>query len=442
MQNTISSIGSVRLPFLTTLVGSATALAMIGLAPNLQAQGQTPAPPQTAPIALTGGTIHTVSGAPIENGTLVFEDGVITAVGRDAAIPAGARRVDVSGRHVFPGLIDADSDMGLYEIGAVDVTVDLNELGNLNPNVRANVAVNPESRHIGTARSQGVLLTVTSPNGGLISGISSAMMMEGWTWEEMTLRPEVALIVNWPSPFGGGNAQARYERQIRELREAFANARAYNRALRAAEAGQAPPIDTDPRWEAMIPAVMGEMPVVVTANELRQIQDALTWAQEEEVRLVIRGGRDAHFVADRLARTGTPVLITSVLSSPSRAWEAYDSEYSLPAELYRAGVRFAIAGPSSAPYATRLPYEAGAAIAFGLPEREAIRAVTLYPAQHLGIADRVGSLEVGKDATLLITTGSPLEYGTTIEQAYIQGREVDMVDAHRHFFEKYRQRLR
>jgi imidazolonepropionase-like amidohydrolase len=236
--------------------------------------------------------------------------------------------------------------------------------------------------------------------------------------------------------------EQRYNQGVAELREVFANARAYRQAFRAAAAGNASAPASDPRLEALIPVLDGDIPVVVAANELRQIQDALTWAQEEEVRLVIRGGRDAHYVADRLARTGTPVLITSVLTSPSRAWEAYDSEYSLPAQLYGAGVRFAIAGPSSAPYATRLPYEAGAAIAFGLPEREAIRAVTLYPAQHLGIADRVGSLEVGKDATLLITTGSPLEYGTTIEQAFIQGREIDMVDAHRHFFEKYRQRLR
>jgi imidazolonepropionase-like amidohydrolase len=427
----------------TAAFGGALAL-LLSAAP---ADAQTPAPPQAQPIALTGGTIHTVSGETIENGTLVFDGGVITAVGRTVQVPAGARQIDVSGRHLYPGLIDADSDMGLYEIGAVDVTVDLNELGGINPNARAHVAFNPESRHIGTARSQGVLVAVSTPSGGLISGLSAAMMLDGWTWEEMALKPEAGLIVNWPSPVGspwggGGNVEERYNRGVAELREAFANARAYRQAVRAAEAGNASVPASDPRLEALIPVLDGYVPVVVSANELRQIQDALTWAQEEEVRLVIRGGRDAHYVADRLARTGTPVLITSVLTSPSRAWEAYDSEYSLPAQLYRAGVRFAIAGPSSAPYATRLPYEAGAAIAFGLPEREAIRAVTLYPAQHLGISDRVGSLEVGKDATLLITSGSPLEYGTTIEQAFIQGREIDMIDAHRHFFEKYRQRLR
>jgi len=419
-------------------LGGALAL----LCATAPATAQIPAPPQATPIALTGGTIHTVSGEAIENGTLVFENGVITAIGRTVDVPPGAQRVDVSGRHIYPGLIDADSDMGLYEIGAVDVTVDLNEMGAINPNARAHVAFNPESRHIGTARSQGVLVAVSSPAGGLVSGLSAAMMLDGWTWEEMTLKPEAGLIVNWPSPLGGGNAEQRYNQGLRELRELFATARYYRQARRAAEAGQSPRHASNPRLDAMLPVLNGDIPVVVSANELRQIQDALTWAQEERVRLVIRGGRDAHYVADRLARTGTPVLIGSVLTSPSRAWEAYDAEYSLPAQLYQAGVRFAIAGPSSAPYATRLPYEAGAAIAFGLPEREAIRAVTLYPAQHLGIADRVGSLEVGKDATLLVTTGSPLEYGTSIEQAYIQGRAIDMVDAHRHFFEKYRQRLR
>lgn len=411
------------------------------------AAAQVPAPPQDAPIALVGGTIHPVSSAPIEGGTIVFEDGVITALGSNVDVPAGARTVDVSGMHVYPGLIDAYSAMGLYEIGAVDVTVDTNELGAINPNVRAEVAVNPESRHIGTARSNGVLVTVTTPSGGLVSGLSAALMLDGWTWEQMTIRAPAALNVNWPSPRAGGfgaqgDNEEDYEEDLRRLRDVFEDARAYRTAQRAAEDGNGPPPPTDSRWEAMIPVLDGEIPVVVSASDLRQLQDAIEWAEEEGVRLVLRGGADARYVADHLADQEIPLLLTSVIGAPSRSWEPYDGSYALPAELHEAGVRFAITGGSSAPYANRLPYEAGAAVAFGLPAEEALRAVTLYPAQFLGIDDRVGSLEVGKDATLLVTTGHPLDYPTTIEQAFVEGRDIDLMDAHRQFFEKYMEKVR
>jgi imidazolonepropionase-like amidohydrolase len=425
----------------------------LSLASGSAASAQVPAAPQNRPVALTGGTIHTVSDGIIPGGTIVFEGGRITAVGVGVPIPADAERVDITGRHVFPGLIDAYSHMGLYEIGGFDQTIDLNELGRINPNVRAEVAVNPESRHIGVARSSGVLVTISSPEGGLISGLAAAMMLDGWTWEEMTLKSGAGLIVQWPSPFappaggaaarqGAADPDARYQREIAELRETFAAARAYHTAHRATPVRNVRPHGTDSRWEAMIPVIEGRMPVIVNANELRQIQDAVTWAEEEGVRLVIRGGRDAAYIADHLARKSIPVLITSVLSSPSRQWEPYDAAYSLPAKLHAAGVPFAIAGGGSAPYAYRLPQEAGAAVAFGLPAAEALKAVTLYPARFLGIDDRVGSLQVGRDATLLITTGDPLEYSSTIEQAYIQGRRIDMRDAQRQFFEKYQEKVR
>jgi imidazolonepropionase-like amidohydrolase len=398
---------------------------------------QVPAPPQERPIALTGATLHTITHGIIPNGTIVFQDGVITALGADVQIPAGAERIDASGRHVYPGLIDAFSSMGLTEIGGITQAIDLNELGTINPNVRAEVAVNPESRHIGVARSAGVLITLTSPSGGLISGLGAAMMLDGWTWEQMTLKSGAALLVNWPSP---GN-ETQYARQLRELRDAFAAARAYHTAQKAAREGRGPVHDTDPRWEAMIPVLEGDVPVVVGADMVSQIQDAITWAEEEGVRLVIRGGRDAGYLADHLARLQIPVVLTSVLAAPGRTWEPYDQAYGLPARLHAAGVPFAIAGGAGAANANRLPFEAGAAIAFGLPEEEAVKAVTLYPARFLGIDDRVGSLEPGKEATLLITTGNPLEYATEVEQAFIQGRKLDMADQHRQFLRKYMERV-
>lgn len=402
------------------------------------AQAQTPAAPQDEPKALTGATIHTGTGNVIEDATILFEDGKITEIGTNVDIPEGTSETDVSGKQIYPGLVDAYSQMGLYEIGAVDVTVDLQEYDRINPNVRAAVAFNPESRHIGVARSNGVLTSVSAPGGGLISGQSSVMMMDGWSWESMTIKPSAGLIVNWPSP----DDENEYEEEIKELRDTFDNARAYRTAHRAMDDGEADHHDKDSRWEEMIPVFDGDIPVVVNANELRQIQDAITWAEDEQVELIILGGRDAHYVSDHLSRKDIPVIVTSVLTSPNRAWESYDSRYALPAKLYEAGVDFAIAGSASAPYANRLPYEAGASVAFGLPEDEAIRAVTQYPAQILGFDDRVGTLEAGKDATFLLTDGNPLEYETGIEQAYIEGRDIDMKDAHRQFYEKYREKVR
>jgi imidazolonepropionase-like amidohydrolase len=418
----------------------------------LPAAAQVPAAPQSQPIALTGGTIHTVTNGVIENGTIVFENGVITAVGSDAAVPAGARRVDVSGKHIYPGLIDAYSAMGLQEIGAVDVTSDTDELGDFNPNVHAEVAVNPESRHIGTARSNGVLVTLTTPSGGVVSGLSAALMLDGWTWETMTLKSAAALNVNWPSPDGGDNGgfgfggdddddededQPDYAEQIRELRNMFATARAYRDAQASGTAH-----DTDSRWQAMVPVVNGDIPVVVSANDIQQIQDAIAWAESEGVRLILRGGADALYVADHLAAKRIPVLLTSSMDAPNRDWEGYDGNYGLAARLHEKGVSFAITGGSSAAYTHRLPYEAGVAVAFGLPAEEALRAVTIYPARIMGIDDRVGSLEPGRDATLLITTGNPLDFLASVEQAYVQGREIDMMDIHRQLYEKYSEKVR
>ncbi len=409
------------------------------------AQVRMTVPPQSEPIALTGATIHTVTAGVIENGTILFENGVITAVGADIEVPDGARVVDVSGKHIYPGLIDAYSTVGISEIGAVDVSSDVNELGDFNPNVRAAVAVNAESRHIGTTRSAGVLVTLTTPGGGLVSGMSSAMNLEGWSWEEMSLESAAALNVNWPNPnprrfrgfrgFGPQGPQEdppTYEERVQELKDFFAEARAYRDAAAAGEE-----LRSDSRYAAMIPALDGDIPVVVSADGAAQINDAITWAEEEGVRIVIRGGGDAIHVADRLAANDIPVILTSTMAAPGRAYEGYDGAYTMPARLHEAGVRFAISGGSGALYSNRLPWEAGVAVAFGLPEEEALKAVTINAAEFMGIADRVGSLEPGKQATLLITTGTPLDMTSEIEQAYIQGRELDMMDIQKWFFDKY-----
>src|SRR5688572_897158 len=429
---------------------AAVAIYMTASVPNvLSAQVGRTVPPQSERIALRGATIHTVTQGVITNGTIIFEKGKITAVGANIAIPAGTKIVDVTGKHIYPGLIDAYSTVGISEIGAVDMSNDVNEVGDFNPNVRTDVAVNAESRHIGTSRSQGVLTTLTTPGGGLISGMSSAMALEGWSWEEMSLESSAALNVNWPEPrpgggrFGGGGGapgggnRVTYEERVQQLKNYFAEARAYRDAVAAKE-----PVRTDARYMAMIPALDRKIPVVVSANGTSQINDAITWAKQENLRLIIRGGDDAIHVAARLRAENIPVILTSTMDAPNRAHEGYDAAYSRAAQLHKAGVKFAISGGAGSLYTDRLPYEAGVAVAFGLPEEEAIKAVTINAAEFMGLSDRLGSLEIGKQATFLITTGTPIDMTSNILQAYIQGRELDMNDIQKHFFEKYMEKVR
>lgn len=437
-------------PYFSRLLAAA-AMCMAATPLALAAQERMTVPPQSERIALRGATIHTVTKGVIPNGTIIFEGGKIIAVGANIEIPAGTKIVDVTGKHIYPGLIDAYSTVGIAEIGAVDMSNDVNEVGDFNPNVRTDVAVNAESRHIGTSRSQGVLTTLTTPGGGLISGMSSAMALEGWTWEEMSLESAAALNVNWPDPtqrrggrgggggFGGqeGGNRATYEERVQQLKNYFAEARAYRDAVAAGER-----VRTDARYMAMIPALDRKIPVVVSANGASQINDAITWAKQENLRLIIRGGDDAIHVAARLRAESIPVILTSTMDAPSRDHEGYDAAYSRAAQLHTAGVRFAISGGAGSLYTDRLPYEAGVAVAFGLPEEEAIKAVTINAAEFMGLSDRLGSLEPGKQATLLITTGTPIDTRSEILQAYIQGRELDMNDIQKHFFEKYMEKVR
>lgn len=412
-----------------------------------------PAPKQKRPVALIGGTVHTVSGATLTGATLVFDKGVITSIGADggaggsAIIPPDAERIDVTGKHIFPGLIDANSSMGLTEIGSVAGSNDLQETGRINPNIRAEVGVNPESELIPVARSGGVAITATSASGGLISGTAAAMMTDGWTWEEMTLKAPIGLVVNWPTmtyrrPRSGRQTREEWQKlrdaELKTLAETFATARAYMKAREAERSRH----DPDLRWEAMIPVLQKNVPVWVNADEVAQIQSALSWAEQEGVNLVIVGGNDAWRVAGLLKEKKIPVIYTNVLSSPGRRFEPYDLVYSTPAKLAEAGVSFCIAGERSPSFSRNLNHQAATAAAFGLPKDEALKAVTLYAARILGIADRVGSLERGKDATLMITDGDPLELSTTVLQVYIQGRKADMRDKHKQLYGKYQEKYR
>lgn len=412
-----------------------------------------PGPRQVRPVAVVGGTVHTVSGPVIEGGVVVFDAGRITAVGRagEVAVPAGAEVIDASGKHVYPGLIDAYTDLGLTEIESIRATRDAQETGSVNPNVRVEVAVNPDSEQIPVARANGVLLTITSPRGGLVSGQSACLRMDGWTWEEMLVRGGVGMNMNWPNVNrpGGRTASAAASAgatgsgpettadPLRAVRQLIADARAYLAARQAD-----PDFPPDLRLEAMRGVVQGRVPMVVNADGAETIASAVAFAVGEKLRLVIVGGYEAERVAPLLREHGVAVVINGVHRNPNRRIEPYDGPFTLAARLRDAGVTFAITGNRAAAFSRNLPYHAATAAAFGLTRAEALRAITLSPAEIFGVADVVGSLDVGKEATLFVADGDILDTESLVTHAWTQGRSVDLTSRHTRLWQKYQEKYR
>ena len=416
---------------------------------SVNASDTIPAPPQSKPIAIKGATIHPVTGPDIPNGTIVFDNGKITAIGADAAVPSGAEVIEANGKHVYPGLINANTVLGLVEIGAVRATVDVEESGALNPNVRSITSVNPDSELIPVARSAGVLTALSVPEGGIISGQSAVLRLEGWTPEEMTVLSPAAMHLRWPNLTIDRRPRARktvkdQQKEIakaqKQIRDAFANARAYWQTRK----NPAPDFKTDLRWEALMPVFDGKLPLFVHASTLAQIQAALAWAKEMQLKIVLVDGDDAWRVAAQLKENDVPVILGPATSLPPRRDDDYDSAWSSAAKLQQAGVKFCIAsnGRGAETNERNVGYEAGLAAGYGLPKEEALKAVTLYPAQILGVADRLGSLETGKAATLIVTNGDPLDFPTQVETAFIDGRKIDLSNRQTRLRDKYREKYR
>lgn len=417
----------------------------------------TPAKRPATPVLLKGGEVHTVSGAVLPRTDVLLADGKIAAIGPGLKAPAGTSVIDVAGKRVYPGLFSADTTLGLEEIAAVRATVDTAEVGQINPNARTQVAINPDSELIPVTRANGVLTVHTTPAAqsdgqsapGLIAGTSALLRLDGWTWEDMTLRAAVGIHVYWPEltpssrrgTVAVDDRQKKFDEQLKLLRHAFAAARAYAQA-RDATAGKPP--ETDLRWEAMRLAVRGEQPVFVHADNLKQISAALDWAREEKLRMILVGAYDAWRVADRLQAQDVAVIINGTQKLPLRRDDGYDDIYANAGKLSAAGVRFCIASAlgtaGGAANARNLPYEAAMAAAFGLPAGEALKAITLYPAQILGIGGELGSIEVGKRATLIVTDGDPLEIPTQVSLAFIDGASIQLHSRHTQLYDKYRQR--
>lgn len=410
-----------------------------------------PGAPQDHPIALVGGVIHPVAGPEIHDAVLLFDGGKIVAVGKDVPLADDVERIELNGRHVYPGFIDAFTQLGLVEIPMVKASVDQNEVGRINPNVKAHVAINPDSETIPVARSGGVLTALSVPMGGLITGTSSVIHLDGWTTEDMTVKPVCAIHVRWPrmSPVHNWRQQAPDSEQLQsrdkalaELREALADARAYYKQRQAPNNGAGRLHDFDARWEAFAPVFEGRAPLAVSADEIQQIQSAVAFCEQEKLKLVIVGGYDAAECAALLKKHDIPVIVGGVHRLPRRRDDPYDAPFTLPARLRDAGIRFCISGADSPSMVRNLAHHAGTAAAYGLSPEEAIKAITLSAAEILGVADRLGSLEAGKDATLIVVSGDPLEIPSQVELAFIQGRKVALSDRQKRLWEKYKEKYR
>jgi imidazolonepropionase-like amidohydrolase len=443
---------SILICVICGICGNSVSAQQIGNPPTQQ--GVTP---PRGVFAIRNARIVTVSGPDIENGTVVIRDGKIEAVGATVNIPAGAQTIDGRGLSVYPGMIDAGTNMGLVEVPqGANGTVDLAEAGDLNPNAKAIIAVNPHSAHIAVTRVEGVTNTVTAPEGGLISGQAALINLLGTSSKEMAVAPTAALVINYPRVTGGGgggfggfqqqpaNLAETLEANAREvdrIRKMLRDAEAYGRAQDAyAKDRSLPRPDQNVVLEALVPYVRGEQPVIFRAEREAEIRGAIRFAEEMKLKPIILGGNDAWKVASLLKEKNVPVILTGVFSLPLREDDFYDTLYESPAKLQQAGVRFCISTGDAGAEVRNLPLYAGMAAAYGLSKADALKSVTLYPAQIMNVADRLGSIDVGKMANLVVTDGDLLEIRTHIRYLFIDGRPVVLTSRHTELNDAFKNR--
>jgi imidazolonepropionase-like amidohydrolase len=413
---------------------------------------------QTVPASdtvITHAKIFTLAGAPIEDGTLVIHEGKIAAVGANVSIPAGAKVIDAKGLQVYPGLFDPVTQMGLSEISAVHATVDTTEMGSINPDLIAATAVLPSSAHIPVTRAAGITEVLAVPASGgfdssgatnLIGGQASAIHLAGWTVAEMLIRKNAAMVMDWPEietksfdystfsmkekPYS--DAKKDYDKAVDQLANWIEESRHY--AQVAATSGAV--YDRDVKLEAMIPVVRGDMPVLVFADKARDIRNAVEFCQKQNLKMILAGGSEAWKVKDLLRSKSVPVILRPTLDYPIEDDDAYDRLMTQPAELLAAGVKIAF-GSFDNSFARRLGQQAANAVAHGLPYEDALKAVTLYPAEILGLDGELGTLETGKIANLIVTNGDPLELTTEVRYLFIKGQLTSTDNKQKDLYEKY-----
>ena len=416
---------------------------------------------QSAPpvYAIRGGKVYTLAGPPLENATVVIREGKIAAVGQQVEVPAGAQIIDAEGLEVYPGFFNPVTQIGLTEISQVNATNDVAEVGAYNPELVAATAVNPASAHIPVTRASGITHVVDTPGiGGLdfsggasvISGQASAINLSGWTIDEMLVRRTVAMVVNWPAlqtrsfdlstftvrqrPFT--EVKQEYDKKVNELTDWLERARHY---AQAKEKGSPAKFERDLKLEALVPAVKGQLPVLVVADRAREIRNAIEFCDAQKLKMILAGGAEAYKVKDLLKAKSIPVILRTTQRLPSNEDDPYDQPFTQPAELVAAGIKIAFASFDTS-FARRLPYAAGNAAAYGLAHDEALKSVTLNPAQIFGLADQFGTIEPGKTANLIVTTGDPLELQTDVRYLFIKGQLTSTDNKHRQLYEEYRKR--
>jgi len=400
-------------------------------------------------LLLSGATVHTVSGETITNGQVLIRDGRITAVGKSLST-ADAKEISLAGQQLYPGMIALNTDLGLAEIEAVRATVDVKEVGEYTPDVYSWLAVNPDSELLPVARANGISHFEPTPQGAVVAGHSGLMALAGWTTEQMVAKKSVALHVYWPgmnldtTPKAKSRNPKKWKsladqdkerkEKLRQLDDFFAEAHAYAKAKQGA-----PDFPVVPAWEAMLPVVRGEFPVTIHANDTRQIRAAVAWATRNELRIILADALEAWQVADLLATNNVPVIFSHVFTQPQHDWDGYDVQFRAAGILNKAGVKVAFSGGGGS-LVKNLPYTAAQAVAFGLPAEEGLKAITLYPAQIAGVANRLGSIEAGKDATLFVTDGDILDIRSNVKRMWIGGKEVSLENRHTRLYEKYKNR--
>lgn len=410
---------------------------LLCFAGGLRAQNPVPAVPQSRPIAITGATAHLGNGQVIENALITFDKGKITQVTAftPAANLANFERIDATGKHVYPGFIAANSNLGLVEIEAVRATRDVAEVGNFNPNVRALIAFNTDSQILPTIRSRGTLLTQSTPAGGLVAGFSSVMQLDGWNWEDAAVKADDGLHIYWPrrTSYNWATGEVRqnenYQKQIDELEHFLSQSQAYCDGA---------PGTRNLRLGGMCPAFSADRNVYIHAQLAKDMEQAIVLVKKYGMKPVIVGGRESDMIAAFLKQEQVPVILEQMHNLPSHVDADVDQPYKMPKLLHDAGVQFCISMDGGWQQ-RNLPFQAGTAVAYGLPYEKAVQAITLDAARILGIADRVGSLEIGKDATLFICDGDALDMRSNqVASAFIEGRAIDLSNKQDYLYRKFK----
>jgi imidazolonepropionase-like amidohydrolase len=420
-------------------------LSGLSLSPLALAVNPVPGATQSQPILLHNATVHTAVGEAMVQDVLLV-DGKIAAVGQQLDLPADTERYDLTGKHLYPGLIALINQLGLIEVEAVRATRDDREVTETNPDLQVQVAFNADSVVIPTIRSNGFSHSLIYPSGSMIAGRSALMQLDGWNWQDALVQSDVGLHINWPSMTirtGWRSQQSpdkqreQQQKQLEQLQQYFSQAQAYYLAEQAGKNR-----GKDSRWHSMLPFFAGELPLFVHADDPRQIRQAMLLAEKYRAKLVIVGGRDSWRLADELAAADVAVIYTAPFDLPARGDEAYDQAFMAPGILRAAGVKVALSLDGF--WDTRnLVFATGHVTRYGLSKQDALRALTLDAAKIAGVAERLGSIEVGKSASLVVSDGDIFDYlGHQVEMMWIDGRSVDLDNRHKQLHQRYQQRYR